>query len=463
VLARIQDGFHTMIQSRRGETQRIEISCFFEEMPLVGVGLVSFVFVLRDDKGFRGLRALFLTQLGRQVVPQDSAILPGYIPIGIRANHMDMTKFVALDDPGFLAVCGELRRWIKQLAKTPAPRADPIPPPLPAPVVPSQATLVNALPESQSGQGAPLSIASPPSAAAPANPDLVAALQRLTTSAASAPLDAASIHSLRDALIFPVGWTTLHGAAYRGDVEGIRNALVAGEDPNKTTVPKLWTPLWVAACYGQTEVAELLLEAGANANAAIRTGSTAVREAAIIGSTGVLALLIAKGANLELCPPATRDTALICAASKGHYEAVRLLVEGGANINAQQNGGWAALHYALHNKDEGMFRLLLQHSADTNIATTTGRRPLHFAALRGLTAQAEDLLGRGAHMDPTDRHGLTPLLLAVQAGNLETVQLLVNRGARTDITDTRRQTLLNVAYNSGRRDVHAWLAQRRIR
>ena len=49
------------------------------------------------------------------MVPQDSAILPGYIPIGIRANHMNMTRFVAVDDPGFVAVCGELRRWIKQL------------------------------------------------------------------------------------------------------------------------------------------------------------------------------------------------------------------------------------------------------------------------------------------------------------------------------------------------------------
>ncbi|OCL01598.1 hypothetical protein AOQ84DRAFT_401722 [Glonium stellatum] len=61
VLARIQDGFHTIIRSR--------------------------------------------------VVPSHSAILPGYIPIGIRANHMDMTKFESEDDPGFKAVAGEIRRW----------------------------------------------------------------------------------------------------------------------------------------------------------------------------------------------------------------------------------------------------------------------------------------------------------------------------------------------------------------
>ncbi|KAK3680817.1 Alpha/Beta hydrolase protein [Podospora appendiculata] len=89
VLARIQESFHTMVMARSREgLPPIEISCFYEELPLLGVGLV---------------------------VPQDSAILPGYIPIGIHSNHMDMTKFTSTDDPGFVAVCGELRRWIRDI------------------------------------------------------------------------------------------------------------------------------------------------------------------------------------------------------------------------------------------------------------------------------------------------------------------------------------------------------------
>ncbi|KAA8642375.1 hypothetical protein EYZ11_009972 [Aspergillus tanneri] len=87
VLARIQDGFHTMVKSRSlVEPPPIEVTCFYEELPVLGFGLV---------------------------VPQHSAILPGYIPIGIHSNHMDMTKFTNIDDPGFVAVCGELRRWIR--------------------------------------------------------------------------------------------------------------------------------------------------------------------------------------------------------------------------------------------------------------------------------------------------------------------------------------------------------------
>jgi hypothetical protein len=63
-----------------------------------------------------------------QVVPPESAKLPGYIPIGIHSDHMGMTKFASADDPGFQAVCGELRRWIKQLGKAGAPGGNLLPP-----------------------------------------------------------------------------------------------------------------------------------------------------------------------------------------------------------------------------------------------------------------------------------------------------------------------------------------------
>ncbi|KAF4893329.1 Protein SERAC1 [Colletotrichum fructicola] len=89
VLARIQDSFHTIIQSRNRDTNTsIEITCFFEELPIPGVGLV---------------------------VPQDSAVIPGYIPIGIHSNHQDMARFANGDDSGFKSVCAELQRWMKGL------------------------------------------------------------------------------------------------------------------------------------------------------------------------------------------------------------------------------------------------------------------------------------------------------------------------------------------------------------
>ncbi|MCJ1378582.1 hypothetical protein MMC17_001681 [Xylographa soralifera] len=81
---------------RKEEEAEILITCFFEELGVSEYG---------------------------EVVPKHSAILPQYASYGIRANHMNMTKFSSSDDAGYDAILGELQRWIKpirQLVRTSA-------------------------------------------------------------------------------------------------------------------------------------------------------------------------------------------------------------------------------------------------------------------------------------------------------------------------------------------------------
>jgi hypothetical protein len=88
VLAMIQDTFHHLVQTRvQNGLPPIAITCFFEELPLRVVGVV---------------------------VPSHSAILPGYIPIGIHEDHIGMTKFDSHTNTGFTAVAGELLRWMRE-------------------------------------------------------------------------------------------------------------------------------------------------------------------------------------------------------------------------------------------------------------------------------------------------------------------------------------------------------------
>ena len=47
-----------------------------------------------------------------------SAKLPAYTPIGIHKNHTDMARFESEDDPDFISVAGELRRWVRQLGQS---------------------------------------------------------------------------------------------------------------------------------------------------------------------------------------------------------------------------------------------------------------------------------------------------------------------------------------------------------
>ncbi|EGU80995.1 hypothetical protein FOXB_08470 [Fusarium oxysporum f. sp. conglutinans Fo5176] len=89
VLARIQDSFQALLMTRsKDEASMIDITCFYEELPTKRFGVI---------------------------VPKHSAILPGYISIGIHKNHAEMTKFSNSDEPGFVAICGELRRWMKRI------------------------------------------------------------------------------------------------------------------------------------------------------------------------------------------------------------------------------------------------------------------------------------------------------------------------------------------------------------
>ncbi|KAJ5726208.1 uncharacterized protein N7483_007565 [Penicillium malachiteum] len=88
LLESIQGDFLAMVRGLRESHRGIEITCFFEELPLPVFGLV---------------------------VSKDSATLEGYTPLTIHANHSDMVRFASKEDNGFKRLLAELKRWISQL------------------------------------------------------------------------------------------------------------------------------------------------------------------------------------------------------------------------------------------------------------------------------------------------------------------------------------------------------------
>lgn len=81
----IQHDFLSMLREQQSQLDRkIQITCFFEELPTYG---------------------------NKTVVSQTSATLEGYTSLSIHANHRDMVKFATAEDTGFQRVLGELRRW----------------------------------------------------------------------------------------------------------------------------------------------------------------------------------------------------------------------------------------------------------------------------------------------------------------------------------------------------------------
>ena len=130
-------------------------------------------------------------------------------------------------------------------------------------------------------------------------------------------------------------------------------------------------------------------------------------------------------------------------------EAVKVLLEGGADPDARNRFGNAALHLIARstcgeekkdaNRDAGkIVRLLLKHGADVNVKTTGpgwsrdgsfGLTPLHVAADAGNLRMLELLLANGAAIDAVDSGGNTALHHAARGLRAKAVWTLLREGA----------------------------------
>jgi ankyrin repeat protein len=112
-----------------------------------------------------------------------------------------------------------------------------------------------------------------------------------------------------------------------------------------------WTPLHLAAFFGNPELIQALLDRGAAVDA--RSGN------------------------------AMTNTPLHAAVAGGKTENVEALAKRGADVNAQQSGGWTALHGAAQAGNREMVEVLLASGADVKARAANNQSPLDLALQRG--------------------------------------------------------------------------------
>jgi ankyrin repeat protein len=97
----------------------------------------------------------------------------------------------------------------------------------------------------------------------------------------------------------PDGFTPLHIAAFAHNAGAARALLLAGADPNALATASFAqvTPLGTAAAFGANEIAELLLDHGADTERTSDRGNTPLHAAAANGNRALVELLLAHGAN----------------------------------------------------------------------------------------------------------------------------------------------------------------------
>ena len=189
-------------------------------------------------------------------------------------------------------------------------------------------------------------------------------------------------------------------------------------------------------------IAKLLLEQGADVDAARTNGRTALMLAAQGGHEAVAKVLLQHGADVAAASP-FGFTALMFAA---HHEAVaQLLLQHGADVAAARNDGGTALMSAARGGDEAVVQLLLQHGADVAAADNDGWTALMLAALGGHEAVAQLLLQHGADVKAARDDGATALMLAAENGHEAVAQLLLQHGANVKAAANNGATALRIA------------------
>ena len=143
--------------------------------------------------------------------------------------------------------------------------------------------------------------------------------------------------------------------------------------------------IFEASALGQTaRVRGLLQQDPALAQAWSADGFTPLHLACFFQQEALAKLLLDNGAPAGV--PAKnplRVTPLHSAVAAGEFGTVKMLLKRGAPVNAQQQGGWTALHAAAHTEDEFMVEFLLEHGADPNLRTEDGRTPADMAEEKG--------------------------------------------------------------------------------
>ncbi|XP_054643652.1 ankyrin repeat domain-containing protein 50 [Dunckerocampus dactyliophorus] len=245
------------------------------------------------------------------------------------------------------------------------------------------------------------------------------------------------------------GQTLLATAALEGSANVVQFLLTRGADPLISDYQGQ-TALTLAARQGHISVLHVLLDwARARDKGTVmkmmehvdNDGWTALRSAAWGGHSEAIRLLLDAGAEVDGCDAEGR-TALRAAAWGGHEETVLILLDYGAQVDKADRKGRTPMIAAAYMGHHEAVEVLLDHNAEVDLPDGDGRTALSVAALcvptaagvKGYCQVASLLLERGAQPGHRDHDGMTPLLLAAYEGHEDIVELLLDTGADVDET-----------------------------
>lgn len=255
--------------------------------------------------------------------------------------------------------------------------------------------------------------------------------------------------------------TTLKAAAANGNVDTVRQLLEAGTPLNPLPSPKRKDTFptsiaehagWLTAAGKHPDVLRVLLKAGASETDQVDKDA-ALAMAAQAGSLDAVRLLMEDGANPNNNPKVlqtlgifesggTSTSVLMQAAGSGNPEVLREILLAHPKLEQRDGQGRTAMFYAVEYRDNDQdgarvecVRMLAKAGARVSARDRDGNTPLHETFL---TDVEEELLRLGADINARNKDGETPIFTTVDN---DAIPLFLKHGADLTLRNNKGETV----------------------
>ncbi|MFN3649840.1 MAG: ankyrin repeat domain-containing protein [Armatimonadota bacterium] len=227
---------------------------------------------------------------------------------------------------------------------------------------------------------------------------------------------------------------------------GPASGVLAAPAP-KASAKKPSPELFVAV--GKRDAAEVrrLLNGGADPDSRNFLQMTPLMFAATVDEVESARVLLQGGADLNATSPI--GAPITFATMVGSRDVTLLLLQRGAKIDAARPDRITTLMYAARSGQADVIRKLVARGVEIHARDLNEETALSHAARAGRAAAARVLIEEGARVDAADKKGWTPLMHAAAGGHAEVVKLLIEKGAQVDRRDPSGRTALLLAASLG--------------